>query len=457
MTNFFGKNDRMAYTTLAAVALSFMLVVSVVSYAGAADRGEALQKEIRDGRTKNVILLIGDGMGDSEITIARNYEVGADGRLAMDWLPLTGAMTTHSVEETDPSLSDYDPDSAATSSAWSTGVKTSDGRISTTAGTDQDLKTILEMAQEKGLKTGLVSTAEVTDATPAAPAAHVSSRSCQGPANMASCPQDDKSAGGPGSIAEQFVDHEVNVILGGGKARFDQTVTGGPDAGKTVLQSAIDSGYTFVGNADDLDGIPANTQRVLGLFTPGNMSLEWNGVAAQAFPGSGPQACQEDQRPENEPSLENMTEKAIQVLDKQSRGKGFFLQVEGASIDKRDHASNPCQQIGETVAFDKAVEAAMEFAKKDRNTLVIVTADHAHTSQIVELPASPAQPGAFSTLTTKEGAEMTVLYATAPVGSSQQHTGSQVRVAAMGPQGANVVGVIDNTDLFDIMKSALKL
>lgn len=461
MTNFFGKTNKAAYATIAAIALSFVLMGSVVAYAGvssasAGDKSESLKSEIENGYAKNVIFLLGDGMGDSEITIARNYEVGAAGRLNMDALPLTGATTTYSVQEADPSLPDYVTDSAAAATAWATGVKTSNGRISTTAGTDQDLKTIIEMAQENGLMTGLVSTAEITDATPAALASHVSSRGCQGPANMGSCPQDDKVAGGPGSIAEQLVDHRVNVILGGGKQRFDQTITAGPDAGKTVLQSATDQGYAFVANANDLQGA-SDTKMVLGLFSSGNMALEWNGLAAQSYPGSGPQVCQEDQRPADQPSLEAMTTKAINILNKQSKGKGFFLQVEGASIDKRDHASNPCQQIGETIAFDKAVKAAMDFANKDKNTLVIVTADHAHTSQIIPMPTNTAQPGAFSTLITYDGTEMTVSYATAPVGTSQEHTGAQVHVAAMGPRAGEIVGLTDHTDLFHIMASALGL
>lgn len=323
--------------------------------------------------------------------------------------------------------------------------------------TDKDLTTLLELAQKKGLKTGIVSTADITDATNAAAAAHVSSRGCQGPANMASCPQDDKSAGGPGSIAEQLVDHKVNVLLGGGKARYDQIITGGPDTGKTVIQSAVDKGYTVVTTANDLSSVSSNTKHVLGLFSPSHMSLEWAGDLAAPFPGSGPQKCEEDQRPAEQPSLEAMTRKAIDMLEKQTKGKGFFLQVEGASIDKQDHASNPCGQIGENIAFDEAVETALKFAKKNRDTLVIVTADHAHTSQIIEPPADADQPGAFSTLITKEGSEMTVLYATATIGDSQQHTGSQLRVAATGPGAVNVLGVIDNTDLFDIIKSALKL
>jgi len=158
------------------------------------------------------------------------------------------------------------------SAASGTGHKTSNGRISTTAGTDADLPTILELAQAGGYRTGDVSTAGLTDATPAVLAAHVAARSCQGPADMASCPQDKKSAGGPGSIAEQQVDHHVDVILGGGGQRFDQTIDGGPDAGRTVTESAARQGYQVVTDAAGLAG--AGATPLLGLFSAGNMSLE---------------------------------------------------------------------------------------------------------------------------------------------------------------------------------------
>src|SRR5262249_8249310 len=158
---------------------------------------------LRSGPARNIILFIGDGMGDSEITIARNYAVGAAGRLAMDTLPFTGAYTTYSIQERQPELPDYVTDSAASGTGWATGTKTSNGRISTSAGTDLDLKTILEIARERGYRTGDVTTAELTDATPAVLASHVSSRTCQGPDDMNLCPQDTRSAGGPGSIAEQ--------------------------------------------------------------------------------------------------------------------------------------------------------------------------------------------------------------------------------------------------------------
>lgn len=400
-------------------------------------------------------------MGDSEITIARNYTVGAGGRLALDKLPLTGAMTTYSVLETDPQKPDYTSESASTATAWSTGSKTADGRISTTAGTDQDLRTILELAQELGYRTGNVTTAELTDATPAAPMAHVNSRTCQGPANMQRCPQDKKSAGGPGSIAEQSVDHGVDILLGGGKARYDQLIDGGSYAGQTVIQSAIAQGYSVVTDKAGLLAAQPDL-RVIGLFTNGNMSVEWTGLLA-AKPPSGPQRCNENQRPPNEPSLAEMTSKAIELLDQKveqarngarsGREKGFFLQVESASIDKRDHVSQPCEQIGETVNFDGAVQVALEYAKNNPDTLIIVTGDHAHTSQIVEIDAVPA--GFTSLLTTNEGETMAVTYGTGETPTSQGHTGSQIRVAAQGPQAANVVGTIDQTELFNIMARAL--
>lgn len=281
-----------------------------------ADRSSEVLCAIEDGRAKNVILFLGDGMGDSEITIARNYRVGAAGRLNLDKLPLTGAYTTYSVEESNPALPDYVTDSAAAGTAWATGHKTSNGRISTVAGSAgvAPYSTILELAQAAGFRTGDVSTAEITDATPAVLAAHVNDRGCQGPTDMGACPAYEKLNGGPGSIAEQLVDHHVDVLLGGGKQRFDQVIDGGPFAGKSVVDSAVAQGYTVVTDAAGL-AATAPGQRVLGLFNKGNMSLERSGQLAPPFPGSGPQQCLENQRPANQPSLAAMTTKALELLD----------------------------------------------------------------------------------------------------------------------------------------------
>jgi alkaline phosphatase len=442
---------------ISAIAIAIAVTLPAAAVAtGSFDRTRAVRNAIEGGHARNVILLIGDGMGDSEITIARDYTVGAGGKLNIDKFPLTGQMTTYSVLESNPSTPDYTSESASTATAWSTGHKTADGRISTSAGTDKDLKTILELAKSHGYKTGNVTTAELTDATPAAPMSHVNSRGCQGPLNMAACPQDRKSVGGKGSISEQGVDLRVDVLLGGGKARFDQVIpVGEPNAGQTVLQTATAQGYAFVGDrAGLLAALPG--KKLLGLFTSGNMSLEWSGPTA-AHPPVGPVRCTEDLRPANEPSLDDMTRKALQLLGGNSsgHGRGFFLQVESASIDKQDHISEACEQIGETVNFDRAVRVALDYAKKHSDTLVIITGDHAHTSQIIETDATPAGFGII--LETDEGGLMQVSYGTGSTPTGHGHTGSQIRVAALGPQAANVVGLIDQTDLFDIMARALNV
>ena len=121
---------------------------------------------------------------------------------------------------------------------------------------------------------------------------------------------------------------------------------------------------------------------MLGLFTPSNMTTEFKPLIAAPTPGAGGPTfrCDETNRPAEEPSLAAMTDKAIDLLENR---KGFFLQVEGASIDKRDHASDVCGQIGENLAFDEAVGVALEYQRQHDDTLVVITADHSHTSQIV--------------------------------------------------------------------------
>src|SRR5262249_42617306 len=169
------REGRFALVVLAAAALFIAR-----GRTDDADRSDSIKAAVRGGAARNVILFVGDGMGDSEITAARNYTVGPGGRLAMDTLVFTGAYTTYSGQEEHPDLPDFVPDSAATGTAWATGHKTSNGRISTTPGDDRDVPTILELAQQRGYRTGDVTTAELTDATPAVLGAHVASRSCQG-------------------------------------------------------------------------------------------------------------------------------------------------------------------------------------------------------------------------------------------------------------------------------------
>src|SRR5262249_10837108 len=129
---------------------------------------------------------------------------------------------------------------------------------------------------------------------------------------------------------------------------------------------------------------PGQDSPLLGLFADGNMPVRWAGTPAARLGYLQPaEKCSDNpQHTPTVPTLADMTQKAIDLL--KANGKGFFLQVEGASIDKQDHLANPCTQIGETVDFDEAVQKAFQFAKSDGNTLVIVTADHSHTSQIVD-------------------------------------------------------------------------
>jgi alkaline phosphatase len=441
---------------LVAAAMSLTAGTAVASRHGN-DRGDDISREFQRGRVKNVILFLGDGMGDSEITVARNYAKGAAGELAMDTLPFTGEYTTYAVKNGTPDVPDYVTDSAASGTGWSTGHKTYNNAVSVDPVSKAPLTTILELAQQAGLKTGNVTTAELTDATPAVLDSHVSLRGCQGPADMATCPTEKKSAGGLGSIAEQTIDHKVDVLMGGGKARFDQAT----DAGPTVLAQAQAAGYQVATDAAGLDAANPG-QPFLGLFAPVNMDLEWTGPLAAPYPGPAPTACTPSNpaRPTTQPHLSAMTQKAIDLLDaKTSRGRGgFFLQVEGASIDKQDHAANPCGQIGETVEFDNAIATGLEYQRTHPQTLVLVTADHGHTSQIVEAQtATDHSPGEIATLITADGQPMVVNYATNLPGRSMSHTGTEVRLAGKGPNAFNVLGITDQTDLFHTMARALGL
>src|SRR3954468_9380867 len=149
---------------VAVVAIGVLTGAALPTLASNGDRTTSVRSAIKGGTARNVILLIGDGMGDSEITIARNYAKGAAGRLAMDTLPLTGEYTTYAVTKSDPSQPDYVTASAASGTGWSTGHKTYNGAISVTPD-GKPVPTILEQAKKARYKTGDVTTAELTDAS----------------------------------------------------------------------------------------------------------------------------------------------------------------------------------------------------------------------------------------------------------------------------------------------------
>jgi alkaline phosphatase len=443
------------------------------------DQTQIIRDAINGSGARIVIMLLGDGIGDSEITVARNYEKGASGSFAgLDAFPMTGQYTTFALNK--DGKPNYVTDSAASATGLSTGTKAYNGALGIDIrGTAQ--KTILELAKEQGFVTGDITTSEIQDATPAALFSHSSERDCYGPEEMVKdCPAEALEKGGKGSVTEQLLATRPDITMGGGAETFAQTATALSRQDPRV--QAKERGYQIVRTASELaDASKADQDApLLGLFADGNIPVRWTGPVAvrQGYLQPAAKCTDNPKRGAEVPELADMTTKAIELLAGSQKGKdkGFFLQVEGASIDKRDHAADPCGQIGETVDFDEAVQKALQFAKKDGNTLVVATADHGHSSQIVEnvseddlrsaaeeakLPIERVRdlmyPGLTLKLTTADNAEMTVSYGTSSdvAGEDETHTGTQVRIAAYGTRAANVVGLTDQTDLFFTMTDAL--
>lgn len=372
-------------------------------------------------------------------------------------------------------------DSSASGSAWATGIKTYNNAVDVDVYGNPQLN-LFELAKAAGKATGNVTTAEIQDATPAVLESHSTERGCYGPQGKTDGSSNDalkrclanqlKENGGIGSISEQLLDTRADVTIGGGSKYFRQTVQGGEYAGKTVWEQAKEMGYQTVEN----DSAAMNAleykegQPVLALMSDGNMPTKFNPSKATAqdpAKDANPTVCtMNDKWLGNQgSSLKDMTKKALDLLEANpaSDANGYFLQVEGASIDKQDHAGNACGQIGETDDFDQAIAYAMKNVDLT-NTLVIVTADHAHTSQI--LNAQPAY--ALSTvLKTADGNNMVVSYGTAEAdsrdedggynGGDMAHTGTQLRIAASGPGAQRVIGLTDQTDNFYTIANTLGL
>ena len=462
-------------------------------------------------RAKNVIYLLGDGMGRTHVTAARERYYGSDGKLAMETLPSQGFISTYAVEKLSgqPGSTNFHPnpvtDSASAATAWSSGVKTYNAALGVdAAGTLAP--TIMELAKKAGFRTGNVSTAEVTDATPAGQMSHVLARGCQGPVYSDAACQDLAITGKalPTSdirvtpIADQIARNgTADVILGGGLSRFDAAdETALKDQGYAVLSSPTSQRI-----ATKVDLASASGQKVFGLFNRGNLTIE---KTKQDNPSSV-QA--------QEPTLPEMTSKALELLAKkgslkdQGSSKGFYLQIEGALIDKRSHANDAAQTLGEMKAFDDAVKVAKEFAAKDGNTLVIVTADHECAGFNIiekgsftnaESTAPPANVDSGNTANnstptrprnaldptrstgiingagaanSKNFAPATFRIPSDPAGVvdgspeaglwltylSGNHTGADVPVYAYGPGSDQLQGTIDNIALFGIVGHALRI
>ena len=273
-----------------------------------------------------------------------------------------------------------------------------------------------------------------------------------------------------------MLDTRADVTLGGGNKYFNQTAQAGEFKGMTLKEQAKTRGYQYFEDPAQLSSLKEANQDspVLGLFSSGNMPTQYNestpydydtavkmSLAGQKDGNQSLVTCTQNSEwlGNKGASLADMTDKAIDLLSSNKNGKenGYFLQVEGASIDKQDHNANACGQIGETDDLDKAIAAALK--KVDlSNTLIIVTADHAHTSQIVSWPTCY---GLTTPLRSADGSALYVAYATSssPMdkGGSMSHTGTQLRIAASGPGASRVNGLTDQTDNFFTIAKTLGL
>lgn len=448
-----------------AVLLALASVFSVSSFAG------------------SVILIIGDGMDDHQITIARNYLVGSRGKLLIDRLPLRSTAQVLTIDNDNPDKAIYVADSANSATSMATGVVTSIGRIGTSAGDDKDLVNIVELAHRQGLKTGIVSTASITDATPASFYAHISTRDCENPDMMVGtnpyfdmvidCSPDLKSNGGLGSISEQLIDSGVHVALGGGMKHFTPLAEG---SDQTVLELAKESGYQLVSNATELDGSGAG--KLLGLFSPSTMPVMWRGqddraaekpdpsflnrihsmLGSVTYPE--PMDCESNPEYIDIPSISLMTQTALDRLTEEDE-RNFFLMVESASIDKQSHQRKACGSIGELKQLDESLAVAMKFAESHPDTLILVTADHGQAAQLVPertlysgIPVPVYTPGHVARINTSEGVIMAVNYATNDF-VSEEHTGVNIPLLSNDVGQGSVPAMVTQPEIFDIIKSHL--
>ncbi|WP_394580670.1 alkaline phosphatase [Cytobacillus firmus] len=443
-----------------------ILAASAVAFGGL--MGSVQQTEAKgksdDRKIKNVIFLIGDGMGVS-YTSAYRYLQDDPGtkfveRTELDKY-LVGQQMTY---PEDPEQNVTDSASAAT--AMSAGIKTYNNAIAVD-NEGSEVKTVLEAAKEQGKATGLVATSEITHATPASFGSHDESRQ-----NM-------------NAIADDYYDELIN-----GKHKVDVLLGGGTDLlvrkDRNIAEEFKKDGYSYVTNRKEL--LADKNEQVLGLFAERGMPKMID-------------------RTEDTPSLKDMTASAIERLNKDK--DGFFLMVEGSQVDWAGHDNDIVSAMSEMEDFEKAFKAAIEFAKKDKHTLVVATADHSTGGYSIgsdgnynwfsepikaakrtpDFMAQEIANGAsveetlkeYIDLDLKEGEIQSVKKAAetkkaADIDNAIEeifnqrshtgwttggHTGEDVPVYAFGPASDRFAGQIENTDqaklIFEILKSKVKI
>ncbi|GAB2456657.1 alkaline phosphatase [Comamonas humi] len=440
--------------------------------------------------TKNVLFFLGDGMGITTLTAARIYSVGEDGELTIDQLPETAFVHTYS---NDGQVTDSAPSMAA----YMTGVKMNNEVISMSAdtkavdadgkpyhakfdstcpsGNGKSVPTLLEQMKAAGYGTGVVSTTRITHATPAATYSHVCHRDAENTIAAALVP------GGAGYNAA--LGDGVDVVFGGGTSYFTPASAGGKrNDSRDLVAELKKAKYGFAANKGEFDKLPTDgSTKIAGLFTKDHMAYDL------------------DRDPAKEPSLAEMTGKAIDALA--ARKKGFFLMVEGGRIDHALHATNARRALQDTVAFDGAIKAALTKMQAIdpglKNTLVVVTADHDHTLQMNGYAArtgktEPGKPGVLGLVasyvdgkpsTDVDGNPYTILgfgngpgrkatrgpisnadlenpgylqEAVVPL-SSETHGGADVFLGATGLGAEGFSGVLTNNEVYGLIKKAIGL
>lgn len=345
----------------------------------------------RGGRARNVILFVGDGMGISTISALRAFSVGVDGELVLDRFPHTALSRTADADH-------ITPDSSSTMTAMMTGHKANSGVVGFGRATEYGdfngdgngppLTTVLEQAIARGMRTGVVSTARITHATPASCYAHIDDRDAEGAIALQVLPGD--------PTYNPALGDGVDLVLGGGRQFFLPTTaideeggTGSRTDGRDLRAEFQAAGYTYAWNDDQLEATRPADLPLLGLFERSHMEFE---VDRPSDVGG-------------EPSLSQMTVRAIDLLEgacARGRGQGYFLMVEGGRIDHAHHAGNAWRALTDAEELDRAVGEALARVDLD-DTLVLVTADHSHVFTMGGYPLRPVAELGYPLVSAPEG------------------------------------------------------
>ncbi|MBQ4673847.1 alkaline phosphatase [Aeromonas dhakensis] len=461
-------------------AMKQKLHKTLVSTALLAALGGAAQAQASDA--KNVILFIGDGMGPTVLTATRLYKVGEEGNLEIMKLARSARIKTFSNDA-------QTTDSAPSMAAYTTGVKMNNEVIAMSSDTKavapgkdvngnkginnctsdngKPVPTILELAKAAGKSVGAVTTTELTHATPAATYSHI----CHRDAAYAIAEQ--AVPGGAGF--NTALGDGVDVLMGGGANHWtpynSTSNKGGRADGRDLTAELTAQGYHYVTTKEELSGV--NSGKVLGLFSAkSHLDYELDRVAKGAA--------------STQPSLSEMTAKAIDLLSQNSQG--YFLMVEGGRIDHALHGTNAKRSLTDAVALDEAVKTAL--GKVDlKDTLIVVTADHDHTmtingysakgNKVLDLVKNgdgstqndvdgkpfttlvfgngPNRADVRPTLTSDQVMADDYLQETGVKLGSETHGGGDVMLFADGAGSSRFKGTLDNTKVFGKLKEALGL